>query len=94
MRTSHAIFKNTLHQCKAQEICHTVDSLAKKLLMKDSKSFWKEINSINGANSTLIASTINSLSGHENIAYMWQDYLLKGFFTCKPDRQYFDNRFI
>ena len=63
---------------KAEGQCHGADSLAKKLLMKDSKSFWKDIKWINGANLTPLWSTINGETGHENIANMWQDYF-KGF---------------
>ena len=53
--------------------------------MKDSKYFWKEIRSINDANSTLLASTINDVSCHDNITNTWQDYY-KGLLntcTCK-----------
>ena len=41
------------------------DIVAKKFLQKDFNSIWKEMKSINVANSATLASTINGVSGHD-----------------------------
>jgi len=90
MKRSRAHFKQTLRQCKAQEKRNIADSLAKKLLTRDSRDFWKEIKKINAANCMPLASTINGISGHSNIADLWQNYFKGLLNTCKPDEHYYE----
>jgi hypothetical protein len=76
MKRTRSHFKLTLRYCKSQEKRATSDSLAKKLLCKDSKAFWSEIKKINNTNCS-IASTIDNVTGQRNIANMWQGYFKK-----------------
>ena len=82
MKRSQAHFKLMCRYC-TRRIAHAwamiwgflhADTLAKKLLIKDTKSFCSEIKSIN-LNSTYIASTIANSTRQENIDNMWQGLL-------------------
>ena len=74
MKQSRARFKLCLRQCRFQEKEKSRDSLAKNLLGKDSKTFWKEVKSLNGSGSTPLSSTVGGAVGHEQIASMWHDH--------------------
>jgi hypothetical protein len=74
MRRTRSQFKLLLRQCKMDNQTRIKDSLAKKLLSKDSKSFWKEIKKVNGSGRAPLASTVNGVSGNQNIANMWHTH--------------------
>ena len=88
MRRSRAQFKQTLRQCKAQEKQLVADSVARNLMAKDTKAFWKEIQKINGKNCMPLSSTINGVSGHGNIAKLWHDYFKGLLNTSKSNQDY------
>ena len=50
------------------------DSLAKKLLNKDSRHFWKEIKKFKGNDSNTLAFTIDNVSGEKEICDLWKDH--------------------
>jgi hypothetical protein len=74
MRTTRAHFKLILRQCKRSADRKTADSLACKLLMRNTKEFWKHIQNVNCKNITPVATTIADVSGSFNICEMWHDY--------------------
>lgn len=77
MKRSRASFKYVLRQCKTNDSKAKADNLARKFLSKDCKSFWTELKRLNGSDKSVLASTVNGVSGHGNIANMWHDYYKK-----------------
>ena len=73
MRKTRSQFKRALRQCKSDSSRLTADVLAKSLLHKDDKSFWKEIKKCNNTN-TPLASTINNAAGGKDIVNMWKEH--------------------
>ena len=105
MKRSRAQFKRALRQCRNDTSTTTANSLANKLLAKDDKSFWKEISKANNRD-TPLASTVNGVSGSDNISSMWKEHFedllnsskdttSKSFVDeCVQDKQsYYLNRF-
>ncbi len=74
MKRTRAYFKYTLRMCKTNGQKSQADSLAKKLLSKDSKQFWKEIKKLKGENTNSLAFTIENISGEKNICDLWKDH--------------------
>ena len=74
MKLSRAYFKYTLRLCKASGDRIQSDCLAKKLLSKDTKTFWTEINKINGKNSSPLSFTVDNTSGTKSVCEMWQKH--------------------
>lgn len=74
MCRSRAHFKLALRQCKISSEQVKRDNLAKQLLSKPSKKFWKEISRINGKNSNPVATSIDNVSGDVNIADKWRQH--------------------
>ena len=74
MRSSRAIFKQVLHQCIASESRAHADSLACKLLSRNSKQFWKEVQKLNGNDNVPLASTIGDATRQKNIAEIWKKH--------------------
>ena len=68
MQVTRATFKQVLRRCRASKTRAHADSLARKLLLKDTKSFWTEIKKLSAKGTTPIASTINEITGTEAIA--------------------------
>jgi hypothetical protein len=73
MRSTRAQFKLALRQCKRDRTRRAADSLAKHLLSKDSKSFWKEVKQAQGCTSEH-ASYVGGASGMDNICDMWHEH--------------------
>ncbi len=74
MKKSRAAFKLALRSCRQEKDRCAADSLANKLMKKDSKSFWKEINKMNNKSIKTQTTTINGVTGEEKITYMWQQH--------------------
>lgn len=74
MRKSRAHFKLLLRQCRSDYNRLHSDSLAEKLLSKDSKAFWKEIKLLNGCNNSIQSTTINGISDPQGITKSWREY--------------------
>ena len=74
MQVTRATFKQALRRCRASKTRAHADSLARKLLLKDRKSFWTEIKKLSAKGTTPIASTINEITGTEAIAELWKTY--------------------
>ena len=84
--TSH--IQASTASCKASESKAHADSLARKLLMKDTKSFWAEIKRLNGKLSTPIASTIGKSTGPHAIAEQWKNHYSSILNSVAPGRRY------
>ena len=74
MKRTRAYFKCIFRKCKRDVTKHTADSIATKLLHKDDKSFWKEIKRQNDCSTSKSASTVNNVTGDQNIADMWHKH--------------------
>ena len=74
MKITRARFKLMLRKCKHDNQVLVSDSLAKKLLLKDTKAFWKEVKHMNHKDITVQATTIDGVTGSENICNMWHDH--------------------
>ena len=88
MQITRATFKQALRRCKASESKAHADSLARKLLMKDTKSFWAEIKRLNGKSSAPIASTIGNCTGPNAIAEQWKNHYSSILNSVPPGRHY------
>ena len=66
--------KQVLRRCRASESKAHADSLEKKLLLKDTESFWTEIKRLSGKGTTPIASIINKTTGTKAIAELWKTH--------------------
>ena len=77
MKASRAIFKQALRQCRGSESRAHADSLAKKLLTKNTKQFWKEIQKLNGKADVPLPSTVGKATGHKDISEMWRNHYQK-----------------
>ena len=74
MRVKKANFKLALRKCRKNVTRAKADSLAKKLFLKDTKTFWNEVNKINKNKLVTVANSIGGVSGDMNIAMMWSDH--------------------
>ena len=59
MKRTRASFKLMLRKCRSDKDIHVANSIAKKLLSCDSKSFWSEIKRVNGGNGGTVATTVD-----------------------------------
>ena len=73
MRKTRSYFKYTLRTCKKNNDRLVSDKLAKQLLCKNDQAFWKEIKKLKG-NCTVLASTIDGVTGENNIANKWKTH--------------------
>ena len=74
-RTRKARFKYTLRLCRKEENRHSRNSLAKKLLSKNDKSFWKEIKQTKERHmNTAIPETVGGHTGQQDVSNMWKQY--------------------
>ena len=61
--------------------------MAKRLLNKDTKTFWKEVKKCNGdSNNKTLATTVNKVTGDQNIANMWKEHYSKLLNSCTDIR--------
>ena len=63
--------------CKSNEDRARADALANKLLLNDNVCFWKEVSKMNRTGSNVLASTINGVTGENNITKVWYDHYYK-----------------
>ena len=73
MNRTRLYFKFVLRKCRKDNCKASADSLAKKLLDKNDKSFWSEIKKLSSSN-TPIVSTVDGITGSSNICNMWQEH--------------------
>ena len=88
MRWTRAQFKLILRQCHLEQNVKVKDALAKRLLSKDTKDFWKEVLTINDGSGR--TSTVNGKVGYEWIASMWHEHYKNLLNSSKDisDRQF------
>ena len=72
MRHSRTVFKQAIRHCRATESRAHADSLARKLLARNPKQFWKEVQRMNGKDDVSLATTVGHATGQTNIADMWK----------------------
>ena len=71
MRRARAIFKHALRRCRAEEANIRAESLSAKLQGGQTKSFWREVRSLNPS-VTSLAQRVGDAKGEENIAFSWK----------------------
>ncbi len=74
MTNTRAQFKRALRRCHANEKQAIADSLAKKLLLKDTNSFWNGVKDARGQTIKVQATVIDGVTGSENITDMWMKH--------------------
>ena len=74
MKRTRAYFKYTLRQCRENVDRVKSDNLAKKLISKRTKDFWKEVNKLKGSASTPLTFTIDNTCGQQNICSLWKSH--------------------
>ena len=74
MKRTRAQFKASLRYCKSIESKARADAIARKFMLKDTKSFWKEIKNINSDGCSVLPSSVGKVSGDQNICHMWKDH--------------------
>jgi exonuclease III len=84
MRRKRAQFKYALRKCKQDQDRCVSDSLAKKLLSKDSKTFWKEIKKVNNSKIASVSTSVGGAVGKADICNMWQQHF-KGILNSSID---------
>ncbi len=67
MKTTRAQFKRVLRRCHANKSRAVADSLAKKLLLKDTKTFWSGVKEVRGNNIKVQATVIDGVTGCQNV---------------------------
>lgn len=92
MQLTRAAFKQALRHCKASESKAHADSLARKLLLKNSKSFWEEIKKMNGKSSSPMPSSVGNASGSEAIAAQWRSHYSQILNSAPSGKPYNDMR--
>ncbi len=73
MRRARAHFKYSLRLCRNLEDTLKADALAKSILNKHPNEFGKGVKKSQGK-STILASTINGVTGETDIANLWKDH--------------------
>ncbi len=74
MQTTRARFKSALRYCRANESRARADALARRFLLKDTKSFWGQIKHLKNDSNFTPASTVDGITGEEHICSMWRDH--------------------
>ena len=77
MNSSRARFKQCLLLWKTNEDRARGNALANKLLLNDNVRFWKEVSKMNHTGNKVLASTINGVTGENNITKVWYDQYYK-----------------
>ena len=75
-----ARFKGAMRFIRSNEDALRKESLAKKLLCKNDKAFWKEIKLMNNSNLSL-PNVIDGVTGSHNIVNMWKSHY-EDLFNC------------
>ena len=87
MQQTRAAFKQALRKCRASESRSHADSLARKLLLKDTKEFWSEIKRLCGKHSVPLVSTIGSATGSNAICELWRTHYAGILNSIPPNRR-------
>ena len=74
MQTTRARFKYALRYCKSVENRARADALAKKLLLKDNKHFWKDFKSMSDNNINVLSNVVDNCTGEDKIAEMCHNF--------------------
>ena len=74
MNSTRAQFKLVLRLCKKDRSQKEADSLAKHLLAKDTKQFWKEVKHMAGSKASDPSPTVGGACGADAVCHMWQKH--------------------
>ena len=80
-----ARFKGAMRFIRRNEDALRKESLAKKLLCKNDKAFWKEIKLMNNSNLSL-PNVVDGITGSNNIVNMWKSHYEDLFNCLKKDK--------
>ena len=80
-----ARFKGAMRFIRRNEDALRKESLAKKLLCKNDKAFWKEIKLMNNSNLSL-PNVVDGIIGSNNIVNMWKSHYEDLFNCLKKDK--------
>ena len=83
MLQTRAAFKQTLRHCRRSDSRRHADNLARKLLTKDSRKFWKEIKIITGQDRAPLAASIGPATSPTAIAELWRGHY-QGILNSTP----------
>ena len=73
-KTTRVRFRQCLRFCKSNEDRAKADALANNLLQKNNISFRKDVFKINRTDNNVQASTINGVTGDQNMTKLWHDH--------------------
>ena len=90
MKVTRSRFKQCMRYCKSNEDRLRADSLARKLLYKDDISFWKDIKKFNRTGGSVLASTIDNVTGDAEIAQLWSEHY-QNLLNSNGDRTHCNN---
>ena len=74
MSRTRAYFKRCLRKCKTNSEKCKADALARKLITKDSRNFWKDIQNLSGKKTMLLSDKLDGVSGQHEIAGKWYNH--------------------
>ena len=84
-----ARFKGATRFIRSNEDALRKESLAKKLLCKNDKAFWKEIKLMNNSNLSL-PNVVDGVTGSHNIVNMWKSHY-EDLFNCLTNNKDVNN---
>jgi len=96
MKRTRAVFKLALRYCKNHVEEMKADACAGALMDKDCRKCWKCVYKISNSKDTNHVSSINGVSGTDDITNMWKDYF-ENIYSAKVDskyRQLFENKLL
>ena len=79
-KLTNARYKYAVRHVQKNEQAIRADAMARKLLVNDITSFWKEVKLMNRSN-TVLPCTVEGVSGTDNIAELWRKHY-SGLFNC------------
>ena len=87
MTKTRARFKHCLRYCQSIENKARADAIARKFLLKDNISFWKDVKKLGKVGSDVLPSTVDDATGEEDICNMWHDHYCK-LLNSNKDKTY------
>jgi len=79
MRKTRAVFKLALRYCRQHEEQMRADACANSLESKDPRKFWDSVYKISNNRATKYASTVNGVTGDQEIACMWKQHFEQSY---------------
>lgn len=89
MRRARAQFKLALRYCREHIEQMKADACASSVFDKDARKFWKTVHKMSNGKATGLVSSVNNVSGEQNIADMWQRHF-KNLYNAGADTKFCD----